>query len=281
MTVFEGAKRIGIMLGGMAALVLVVAGAQWLTRHRLPGWLDAVVILLVALGAYVLYVRLTERRRVDELAPALLAPQGLLGLLIGVVLFSAVIGLLVATGTYHYVGYGSIPSVFTAFATTLTAATIEELLFRGFLFRVVQSIAGTWIGAAISAIVFGALHAFNAHATVLSSIAIAIEAGALLAMAYAATQRLWLPIGLHLGWNFTEGSVFGVSVSGHHASPGLVRGVLNGPDYLTGGGFGIEASALAVLVCSVATVFFIGYAVRAGRIVPRVPNPVSRFLKPA
>jgi len=271
-TVLGGLKRLGIMLGGMIVLVLVVAGTQWLTGQRLPRWLEAGVVLLVALGTYALYVRLTERRAVDELAPAPFAAQTLLGFAIGVALFGTVIGLLAAAGDYHYLAYGSIPGLPAALATTLTASALEEMLFRGFLFRIVASIGGTWIGVAVSAVVFGALHAFNPHATVLSSVAIAIEAGALLAMAYAATQRLWLPIGLHFGWNFTEGSIFGASVSGHPASAGLIRGALTGPDYLTGGAFGIEASALAVLVCSAATALFVIYAVRAGRVVPRPSN---------
>lgn len=264
----DSLKRIGIMLGGMVTLVVVVHGAQVVVHRRIPSWLEAVLILLLAFSVYALYVRLTERRPVDELAPAALLPQSLLGLSIGVVLFSTVIGLLTLTGNYRYLGYAWAPGIFAAFATTAAVAVIEELLFRGFLFRVVQSIAGTWIGIAVSAIVFGALHAINPHATVWSSLAIATEAGGLLAFAYAATQRLWLPIGIHLGWNFTEGSIFGVPVSGHPALPSLFRGVVSGPDFITGGVFGIEASILAVIVCVMATALLITYTLRVGRIVP-------------
>jgi uncharacterized protein len=111
----------------------------------------------------------------------------------------------------------------------------------------------------------------NPHATIVSSLAIAIEAGVLLAVAYAATGRLWLPIGIHIGWNFTEGRIFGVPVSGFPAVPSLFRGTVSGPDFLTGGTFGLEASLLAVLVCSVAAALLIAYTLRAERIVP-IPN---------
>jgi membrane protease YdiL (CAAX protease family) len=267
MNAMDALKRIGIMLGGMIALVIVVHGAQLVLHHRVPNWLEGILIVVLAIGVYVLYVRLTARRPVDELAPAALLPETVLGLLIGVVLFAAVIGLLIGTGKYHYLGYAAVPDIFAAFATVAPVAVIEELLFRGFLFRVVQSISGTWIGIAISALVFGGLHAINPHATVWSSLAIAIEAGALLAVAYAATRRLWLPIGIHLGWNFTQGSIFGVPVSGHPALPSIFRGVVQGPDILTGGAFGLEASLFSVLVCGVATVVLLMYTIRTGRLV--------------
>jgi membrane protease YdiL (CAAX protease family) len=83
-------------------------------------------------------------------------------------------------------------------------------------------------------------------------VAIALEAGVLLALAYAATDRLWLPIGVHTGWNFTEGSVFGASVSGHAPGDALFQGSLSGPVTLTGGIFGPESSIVGVAVCLVA-----------------------------
>jgi hypothetical protein len=245
-----------------------VFGAQQLLRHRIPVALEAAVLLALAFGVYVFYVRSTERRRVDELSPAALLPQTLLGLVIGLAIFTTVIGLLVLTGTYHYQSYTLMPGLLTAFAVTAVGAVREELFFRGFLFRVVQSIGGTWVGVAVSAIVFGALHLLNPHATVMSALAIAIEAGILLAVAYTASRYLWLPIGIHIGWNFTEGSIFGVAVSGRPAPPSVVHGTLTGSALQTGGSFGMEASIFAVLVCCVASALLIAYALRKGRIVP-------------
>jgi uncharacterized protein len=267
-------KRLGIMLGGMAVLAAVVLGAQQLLRNRMPTGLEAILLVLLAIGVYALYVRLTERRPLDELAPATLLPQTLFGLAIGIAIFTTVIGLLALTGTYHYQGATFVPGFLTAFAVTAVGAVREELLFRGFLFRVVQSIGGTWAGVALSAIVFGALHLLNAHATLASALAIAIEAGILLAVAYTASRRLWLPIGIHIGWNFTEGTIFGVPVSGHPVLPSFFHGALSGSTLSTGGSFGIEASLLAIVVCCVASAAIVVYALRAGRI---VPMPVGRY----
>jgi hypothetical protein len=101
----EAIKRLGVMLGGMLLLVVVVIGMQRLTHHRIPNWVEAILLLLLILSAYALYVRLTERRAVDELAPAAFIPQITLGMFFGLVLFATVIGLLALTGHYHYLGF--------------------------------------------------------------------------------------------------------------------------------------------------------------------------------
>jgi hypothetical protein len=88
----------------------------------------------------------------------------------------------------------------------------------------------------------------------------------LLAAAYAFTRRLWLPIGIHFAWNFTQGGVFGVAVSGNDI-PGLLQGRLSGPVWLSGGAFGAEASVVAVVLCLAAGIFFIAKVVQQGQIV--------------
>jgi CAAX protease family protein len=160
---------------------------------------------------------------------------------------------------------GGLQALSYPFAAALVAAVGEETLMRGVLFRIVERSLGSWIALALSAALFGALHGFNAGATVLSSIAIALEAGVLLAAAYMCSRRLWLPIGVHTGWNFTEGGVFGASVSGGQEH-GMLASVFRGPDLLTGGAFGPEASLVAVVVCLALGVAFIVLAVRRGRV---------------
>jgi uncharacterized protein len=137
---------------------------------------------------------------------------------------------------------------------------------RGFVFRIVEIAGGTWIGVVVSSVLFGAGHAFNPGATVISSIAIALEAGVLLAAAYVVTGRLWLPIGLHAGWNFTEGSLFGMSVSGYSTTPGWLAGTLKGPVILTGGAFGPEASIFAVAVCLAVALLLLWRTVQLHRV---------------
>jgi hypothetical protein len=82
----------------------------------------------------------------------------------------------------------------------------------------------------------------------MAAIAIMVEAGVFLSAAYMLTRRLWLPIGIHAGWNFAQGGIFGVSVSGTGAT-GILQSTLTGPVWLSGGEFGAEASVVAIAIC--------------------------------
>jgi hypothetical protein len=145
----------------------------------------------------------------------------------------------------------------------------EELLFRGILFRIVEERAGTWIALMLTGVLFGLSHLFNPHASLWGAIAIAIEAGATLAAAYAATRTLWVPIGLHFGWNFALAGIFGAEVSGNGETEGLLNGVTSGPALLTGGQFGPEGSPYTVVFGVVLTIVFLWLARRRGRMVAR------------
>ena len=92
----------------------------------------------------------------------------------------------------------------------------------------------------------------------------------MLAAAYVLTRRLWLPIGIHAGWNFTQGGIFGVSVSGH-PSGGLLDGTLTGPEWLSGGDFGAEASIVAVVLGIALGTILLRMAWRRGRFI--APSP--------
>ncbi len=152
------------------------------------------------------------------------------------------------------------------------AAVFEETLFRGFLFRLTALASGNWRAIAVTSALFGFGHISNPHATPISSAAIAIEAGILLG---AASGSLWLPIGIHAAWNFTEGSVFGMAFSGNTMRPGWVTGTLNGPAILTGRTFGPEASAVAVAVCLVPAVFYLRMIGKRAPVNVRDESPVT------
>ena len=148
----------------------------------------------------------------------------------------------------------------------------EELLFRGILFRIVEGRVGTWPALTLTALVFGLSHLFNKDASLWGAIAIAIEGGAMLAAAYAATRNLWVPIGVHFGWNFVQGGIFGTEVSGNGSSQGLLHGVTSGPALITGGHFGPEASPYSVLFGLLLTIVFLRLARRRGNLVARRRN---------
>ena len=125
-----------------------------------------------------------------------------------------------------------------------------------------------------ASLAFGFAHYFNPDATARACLWIALEAGVLLGGAYMLTRSLWLPTGLHAAWNFTQGAVFGVPVSGSPAT-GLVRATLSGPELLSGGGFGLEASVIALVIATAAGIWFQCGRAASNCVQPEVqePNP--------
>jgi membrane protease YdiL (CAAX protease family) len=123
----------------------------------------------------------------------------------------------------------------------------EELVYRGYI---LQSLASglnlTW-GVLISSLYFGVEHLSNPNSNWLA-VAGLLFAGLLLAYGYIRTGQLWLPIGMHIGWNFFENTVFGFPVSGYDR-PGLFRINVSGPELWTGGAFGPEAGLIILPIC--------------------------------
>jgi len=161
-------------------------------------------------------------------------------------------------------GFDGLPGMGPALAMAISSAVGEEIVFRGVVYRRLEERLGTAIALLVSAAVFGLVHAGNTGANWVSTLAIALESGVLLALAYAATRSLWLPIGLHFGWNFTEGGIFGAAVSGGQSS-GLIHAPLSGSPLITGGAFGPEASLAAVVVSLSASIALTWYVVHSGR----------------
>jgi uncharacterized protein len=242
-----------------------VAAANWNVPLTLALGLATAVL---GIFAYRWIVRRTERRDPVELAGK--GAGGALGrgVLIGLAMFGAVILNIWFLGDYRVTGWGSASGALALFGFTAAAAVTEELLFRGVLFRVVEGWIGTWLALVLTSVLFGASHLFNPNATVWSALAIAIEAGGMLGAAYAATRTLWVPIGLHFGWNLAEGAIFGTDVSGKTGPGGLLHGVLSGPSALSGGEFGPEASVYTLVAGVLLTAAFMWLAGRRGNIVP-------------
>lgn len=204
------------------------------------------VAAAAALGAYLLYVRFIERRHaLHELALDHGARDVAIGLIVGGTYMATTIGALALAGSYRVASVGSAAALPAMFVACLGVAIVEELLFRGLVFRRIEARFGSWAAIALSAAFFGGAHLSNPHATVFSTVALALEAGVLLAAAYMRFRTLWVPIGIHTAWNFVQGPVFGVEVSGTDMG-GWLTPTISGPAWISGGDFGAEASVFAV-----------------------------------
>jgi CAAX protease family protein len=246
----------------VASVVVAIGAIQACAKvagiapHSAAGVVLAILIVIATLAIYAAFVRVIERRAVAELGFAGAPRETGVGFLLGFALFALTMLVLWSIGVADIDAAGGWTALGYPLLDAVMAAVTEEVVMRGILFRIVEERLGSWIALAFSAALFGALHAFNPGATVTSSLAIALEAGVLLAAVFMLTRRLWMVIGLHAGWNFTEGGLFGASVSGNDAH-GMLASRFHGAGMLTGGAFGPEASIVAVIVCLGAGVVFL------------------------
>lgn len=155
-----------------------------------------------------------------------------------------------------------LPAVLAILFKLAIVAWWEELVFRGYLLQNLMAGIGLKWSIVLSSLVFGLGHLFNPDATLLSALLIALITPQLI-YAYLKTGRLWLPMGIHLGWNFFQASVFGFPASGQ-VSPSLISQSPVGPDWLSGGQFGVEGSLL-ILPFTALSFFIIHYWVRLTR----------------
>lgn len=138
-----------------------------------------------------------------------------------------------------------ITGVLTFFVGFIFVGWNEELLSRGYHLQTIASGTNLLWGVMISSAIFAVLHLANPSATWISTAGIFL-AGIFFAYAYLRTKQLWLPIGLHIGWNFAEGVIFGFPVSGLEDIYKLIRIQVTGPEIWTGGAFGPEAGLIVL-----------------------------------
>jgi membrane protease YdiL (CAAX protease family) len=226
--------------------------------------LIAIVLLLIA---YKLVIRrLGAQPRDDYRDNAALRRLGV-GLAAGFIVFSIAVGVAALLGVYRITGAGDASGLLPALlASAIFPAVSEELVFRGILFRWIEDFGGSWLALLLTSVFFGAAHLMNPHASAIAAVGIAFEAGVMLGSAYMLTRSLWLPMGLHAAWNFTQGEVYDIPVSGTKVH-GLVDAQLSGDPLLTGNGFGLEASIIAIVVATLFGLWLLWLAVRRGEVV--------------
>ncbi|MBX3563675.1 MAG: CPBP family intramembrane metalloprotease [Sphingomonas sp.] len=260
-----------LFANGMLRVGTAASGATFTRPELVPEPIKFTVIALTAVLVLLLYrgaVRFAENRRVPELSLREMPAELIGGLLVGALLMAGSIGLLWATG-WAVVTPKPIAAILPAIRSSIQSGVIEEVVFRLIVFRLCWRAFGPWWALAISALLFGALHLGNPNATIFAAICIALEAGILLATFYILTGRIWAPIGVHAGWNFTQGWVFGAAVSGgsggFNGGPLSTQPAAGVPEMLSGGGFGPEASLPGLLVCTAAGLSLLWLSWRKGR----------------
>lgn len=172
------------------------------------------------------------------------------GWAVSAVNFLAIIVCLFLCGCYRIVTIEfDIASQLSWLSLFLLVGVVEEVIFRGILFRLIADKWNIAVGLTTSSLLFGLAHLGNPGATLWAALAIALASGWLFGMAYAYHQTIWVPIGMHWAWNYLEGGVFGCAVSGTPLDfRPLITPRISGTDLLSGGAFGPEASIICVAI---------------------------------
>jgi membrane protease YdiL (CAAX protease family) len=259
------------------AILIIVALLDALITSLSGMILSRGVGALLAAGAVLLLEQVIER---IPLAEGGLAPRDALsgmgrGFLIGAALMVAIFATLFLAGFYRVDRLAiDLPALIEGLLLFLMVALFEELLFRGVLFRQFEGTLGSWASLVICGALFGFAHLANPSATIWSSLAISVGAGALLGVAYLSTRNIWMAVGIHWSWNFFQGPIFGAAVSGINTTKALVS-TTSGPELWTGGAFGPEAGLLALIATVLASLLLLIAAVRRGQI--RTPAWLRRL----
>jgi uncharacterized protein len=243
-----------IALGAITGPVVADAALQ---LRLLVFW---IIGLATACLAGLLLLRVLDRRGPAALGFAWTArtPAELIyGFGIGGGALAVAAGALLAMGYLRYEPAAGTATEYAAllgqhFVVIGVAAAGEEALFRGYPFQVLVQ----WLGAAAAMVLasaaFAAAHLGNPE---VGPIALAniFLAGILLSIAYLRTHSLWFATGVHAGWNFTMAAVFDLPVSGitWFYTP-VYDARVSGPDWLTGGDFGVEGGALGTMAFGIA-----------------------------
>ena len=243
-----------VVLAGLGIpVVLLTFLLHWNTGGDLFSILDILVELIAFSSSIYLARRFLDRRSFASLGLKLdhrVFPDLLAGIAITFIMMGLIYLAMSRLGWIHFEGFAwqfdHLPVVLGQTLLYLLIFIItgwqEELLSRGYHLQTLSSGINLFWGVLISSAIFGALHLGNPNATWISAVGI-FFAGLFLALGYLCTGQLWLSIGLHIGWNFFEGVVFGFPVSGTASYP-LLRMHVSGPALWTGGTFGPEAGLI-------------------------------------
>lgn len=233
----------------------ILAGLGWLSKLLQPGEAHPMFLtfkaaiglsyILGLLGVYALFARVVERRtpaelRVDRGTPRHLA----LGFLMGGGAMLCITAVLALAGCYRVASLNSAWVLLRALIFYLPQSFIEDFLFCLILYRLLREGLGRRVALVAAPLLFAAAHMGNPNESPIGLLEI-FTGGCLMYYAFERTGSFWTIWAMHFSWNFTMNGILGMSNSGQ-AIPGLLRPVISGPAWLTGGATGPEASVLAV-----------------------------------
>lgn len=234
--------------------------------YTLLRYLRDMIFFILFLVAYRSYTHYIENRKILEFNTKSFMPEIGLGFFIsiGVVCFMVILMMLLG---YYRIGSFNPPAVFADRTVEYFMGSFtEELIFRLILFKLVEEFAGSWIGIVVQGLVFGLAHIGNPNATIWTSLSLVISGTILFGAAFMLTRRIWLIWAMHFSWNFFQEGIFGMPNSGFQ-SDGLIKPIIEGPEWITGGKFGVEASVISILFLLIVGLIILKKAIENNQLV--------------
>ena len=222
------------------------------------------VIIALFILAYKQYVKRIEKRPAYEFSFKKWYKEFGTGFLIGGGMVTVIVAILFSTGMYQV---ESTNSPFVLIGSSFRYAFgsfVEDLIFTIILFRLIEEYSGTLIAFITVSITFGLLHFFNDNATLATSLFISLQNITLLAP-FILTRRMWMGWAVHFSWNLFQSGIFGLNNSGMDHN-GFIQPIISGPDWITGGSFGIEASYVSTVINIIIGLILISIATKKGQI---------------
>ena len=233
---------------------------------------DAIAVV----AAYVFMVFVIDKRdwSTTGLVQKGLATETAIGFSVGALVISLVIGCTAALGCYQIVGQNANVDPIQPLIFLLCAAVSEEVFCRGYVFQSFERSWGTVTAICLTALIFGFSHMFGSSQVPIPQrlygcLCLVIESGLFYNCAYLLRRRLWFPIGLHWAWNYLQGPIYGVPVSGLVYWTPLFKSESEGSALITGGAWGPEAGIPALLIRTVVGLLLLIVAYRSGQFFTR------------
>jgi len=264
------------MIVSAGIIVSLVALIEWLRSSILDkagisdnskALIVSVLEALVAVAGYIFIFRAYEKRRIQELSAAAFRDASLMGFLTGIGLQGLFILIIYLSGGYLIYHINPVSVLVGPLAFAVTAGFVAEIIMIGILFRILEEQTGTINAVILFIILFAVLHINIQGATVVSVGATAMQAGLLLPAAYVFSRNLWLPIFIHLGWDFAEPGIFGGINPSGSMTKGLLASKISGNSLITGGQTGPQDSLSSLLLCLLLGLVFLYLAKRRNKMI--------------